>query len=440
MNLNPACVVCTKATSKYKCPRCRIPYCSVACYTSHGKECTEAFYQGHVKDELTLRSGGTSLTGPEIAREKKKMLSILKRTAANEDLEEQRLDADLDRLEILAEKDEVDVQLEDLTPQQRRDFLRAVADGSLGREVIQVWNPWWNACKETEPRRHNHTQRPMVSNSAAAASSGDGFSAKKEVFNVVALSAVQKAPPSLLYNILDVLLSYVAVERLYNGAMTDMAALIIHAKTYLSSTSGNIAMENDVALELLHHSVVLSDDARYDDAQQVVSLFVQKWCSTMSTNPASSSIPVRDLLCVLASKCCVQECLMTVRTSLFTILETDRAVRRHEKERRNASATSTSTNNKAISLSISVNDRRNIKRALKKVDFMSTWCASFLYGDVLQRARRRVQEELTRLEDALKARQKTSHKKTLLSTLTVGQEKEVVPKGILVEEVDVNMA
>ena len=34
MPKNP-CVVCARAASAYKCPTCRAPYCSVACYKSH---------------------------------------------------------------------------------------------------------------------------------------------------------------------------------------------------------------------------------------------------------------------------------------------------------------------------------------------------------------------------------------------------------------------
>ncbi|GMH25857.1 hypothetical protein Nepgr_027700 [Nepenthes gracilis] len=29
------CQVCTEAKSKYKCPSCRIPYCSLACFKKH---------------------------------------------------------------------------------------------------------------------------------------------------------------------------------------------------------------------------------------------------------------------------------------------------------------------------------------------------------------------------------------------------------------------
>ena len=83
-----------------------------------------------------MRSGGTSMTGPEIAREKNKMLDILKRTSENEALDEKHLAHELEQLTLLAEKDEDELSLDDLSPEQRRDFLRAVADGSIMKSNI----------------------------------------------------------------------------------------------------------------------------------------------------------------------------------------------------------------------------------------------------------------------------------------------------------------
>ena len=53
--LNPKrniCHVCTKSTSKYKCPRCNVPYCSLKCYKEHDVDCTEEFYKEWVEEEM----------------------------------------------------------------------------------------------------------------------------------------------------------------------------------------------------------------------------------------------------------------------------------------------------------------------------------------------------------------------------------------------------
>ena len=38
--------------SRYHCPRCRLPYCSLTCYKSHGESCTESFYREQAVTEL----------------------------------------------------------------------------------------------------------------------------------------------------------------------------------------------------------------------------------------------------------------------------------------------------------------------------------------------------------------------------------------------------
>ena len=125
------------------------------------------------------------MEGPATARERGKMLEILRRTAGDANLEgldtlesleglekhegerqlelERELEREMSSLMILAEKKEEDISIEDLTPEQRKRFLRSVADGTLGREAIQIWEPWWSVLRNVERKRHNHTHRPLVS-------------------------------------------------------------------------------------------------------------------------------------------------------------------------------------------------------------------------------------------------------------------------------------
>ncbi|EOD17890.1 hypothetical protein EMIHUDRAFT_209923 [Emiliania huxleyi CCMP1516] len=39
------CGVCTRQYAKYKCPRCAVAYCCLACYRSHSEGCAEGFYE-----------------------------------------------------------------------------------------------------------------------------------------------------------------------------------------------------------------------------------------------------------------------------------------------------------------------------------------------------------------------------------------------------------
>ncbi len=46
------CAICHKRGGRYKCPKCQACYCSVGCYKGHSKECTEAFNEENVIEEL----------------------------------------------------------------------------------------------------------------------------------------------------------------------------------------------------------------------------------------------------------------------------------------------------------------------------------------------------------------------------------------------------
>lgn len=46
------CQVCKNHDFKYICPKCKVLYCSLNCYTSHNNKCTEEFYKSNVIEEL----------------------------------------------------------------------------------------------------------------------------------------------------------------------------------------------------------------------------------------------------------------------------------------------------------------------------------------------------------------------------------------------------
>lgn len=65
-------VSCMEIQSKYICPKCGAPYCSLTCYksTSH-LECTEQFYKQCIEEELNVQDSDDIC--------KKEMIDILKR-------------------------------------------------------------------------------------------------------------------------------------------------------------------------------------------------------------------------------------------------------------------------------------------------------------------------------------------------------------------------
>ncbi|XP_069166019.1 uncharacterized protein [Procambarus clarkii] len=54
------CQVCTEAVSKYKCPKCRVKYCSVVCYKTHRQdECHASSTESDIIFEIDTQ-GSTS--------------------------------------------------------------------------------------------------------------------------------------------------------------------------------------------------------------------------------------------------------------------------------------------------------------------------------------------------------------------------------------------
>lgn len=51
-SIKKQCQVCKNNDFKYICPRCKILYCSLNCYTNHNSKCTEEFYKSNVIEEL----------------------------------------------------------------------------------------------------------------------------------------------------------------------------------------------------------------------------------------------------------------------------------------------------------------------------------------------------------------------------------------------------
>ena len=68
MNSN-ICIVCSKSGSKYKCPKCRDSYCSVACCKVHRDLCKEEEKSAPSKDEDDSKkneNGTKTLSGVDV--------------------------------------------------------------------------------------------------------------------------------------------------------------------------------------------------------------------------------------------------------------------------------------------------------------------------------------------------------------------------------------
>jgi HIT zinc finger len=136
------CNVCRQCESRYKCPRCQIPYCSVACYKQHdtdGASCTELFYQDRVSTVLHY----------EAKEQSKSMQQILNRchqvtSEDDSDQDEEVFEEALFRLAEALQNGTATAEDAErhLTPELRPEFERAVKNGEL-TTMIERWHAWW---------------------------------------------------------------------------------------------------------------------------------------------------------------------------------------------------------------------------------------------------------------------------------------------------------
>jgi zinc finger HIT domain-containing protein 3 len=56
--VSPLCCVCQEAGGRYKCPKCRLPYCSVSCCRTHKEACGQQQLQA--ESDIDIKSSTTS--------------------------------------------------------------------------------------------------------------------------------------------------------------------------------------------------------------------------------------------------------------------------------------------------------------------------------------------------------------------------------------------
>ena len=220
------CKVCARATSKYTCPRCNAPYCSVACYKNHGLTCSESFYREHVEDRLKVEKISE--------KDKAEVLRALKETYEEERfVPSENTWKELEALERLSLKD--DISMEDLSEDQRRRFMNAVRGGHLSSHV-KIWTPWWTRSLEEHRKRYGivDLDDPKVDTTKL-------FCVCLNVSKTTAPKILLKRAPDarLMYHLVDILYAYVHVMRTYNGKhdtdCIDAASTLYDASVVLSN-------------------------------------------------------------------------------------------------------------------------------------------------------------------------------------------------------------
>ncbi|XP_050433857.1 zinc finger HIT domain-containing protein 2 isoform X2 [Adelges cooleyi] len=236
------CKFCTESPSRYVCPKCGAPYCSLSCYKSNSHlECTEQFYKECIGDELSIQD-------PDQVGQKE-MLDILKRVyGENEDSATDSDDEDYTDLNQRLngiDLDDAELVWNHLTDSEKAEFEHLVKSGDITK-VLPQYIPWW--CLPIEKK--------LVSELGE-----DDDSTKFPLLfaNIPSFTSISKKPPSdcVQWNLVNILTSYVFLIRYYNGKH----------KSYLSEFINGIY---NLSLNLLNNQNFES----YDTAVKSVELCI----------------------------------------------------------------------------------------------------------------------------------------------------------------------
>ncbi|XP_011193294.1 uncharacterized protein LOC105219066 [Zeugodacus cucurbitae] len=216
------CQFCQKVAFKYTCPKCNALYCSLSCYkTPEHLKCTEAFYKSCIQDELSSQDHS----------DVKKMYDILKNIRETEagiqnDFDGDKADSELDEDDVFDDlnddydEDEEDVEdiatrmkdvdindadevWEHLSMSERIEFKKLIENNTI-MNLVPEHKPWWSLKKSKIIEinsTNNDTIVPEIEKS------------------ILKFSAIfSKAPSECLhYNLWNILSSYAAMVRYFNG-------------------------------------------------------------------------------------------------------------------------------------------------------------------------------------------------------------------------------
>jgi hypothetical protein len=205
------CKICIKDYSKYTCPKCDIPYCSLVCYKKHGENCIDTFYHENIVDNLkSLKSTN---------EEKAEMLNILRRVKEAEEAQTSN-DSLIEKLEKLDLNDPC--LFDKLTKEEQETFTKMIATNEWA-SIFQLWKPWWLKSSRIIEIDDND-------NEELKDDQDDEFSPLPQIpKDIPPLSTIYKKEPAeeMAYNLIDLLYCYVFCQRLYDGdPFTDIGSFI----------------------------------------------------------------------------------------------------------------------------------------------------------------------------------------------------------------------
>ncbi|GAA5972138.1 hypothetical protein JCM11641_002511 [Rhodosporidiobolus odoratus] len=351
------CGICNERLSRYTCPTCNLPYCSLACFRAEQHAgCSEAFQRQTLKEEVQ------GAPKDESEDEKKRMLRMLRdfeekqreleeldegeeseedesaegqaRRAEREELEKKLAGMDLDTLDP-------DALLSLLTPAQQAAFETTLQDPMQVNKLVDDYfepdEPWWIMAEERKvlkqmteaSKKAAEVQRAEGEQGALDVGEEEEESDREgdEVFRPVMLDekklpSLSKGPDGkavanakLVYNVVAVLFAYAYTLRTF--ALTSFATLpekstervtaitvICQLVPFLVERSTVSFEEMDAAVEYV---VAREEPNSFPPPlvtvllQDLASLLRPTPISAISTGSASSALSSHSLATVLSA-------------------------------------------------------------------------------------------------------------------------------------------
>ena len=196
------CPVCCKETSRYRCPTCRTPYCTVECFRKHNSECAQDFEERKLR-ELFLTE--ETVKGDT----KKEMIGVLER-----EREALRNDADcIDGNVKILENLLSNIEMGDITESDINEMLSGTSSKLLPQDLREQFladleNPTSILLAHSESNNVPWWAPSSSSNRPA-------------VFcDELLLNIINKPDSRLVFHTIEVIASYCVVHRVHNCSQT----------------------------------------------------------------------------------------------------------------------------------------------------------------------------------------------------------------------------
>jgi HIT zinc finger len=260
---DPFCLVCETEPSKYCCPKCSTPYCSLVCYRSHNNSCTESFFQGLVsqelefqrqdKDERSNQGNILSILNRIQTQEIDKDNDVNDENTNNTDFSEQ----DLKRIYSALECNDEELLSKYFSPTIQTAFERDVQAGRLSQKDVGEWIPWWRSVLDSEHQADdqlNNSNMPTFTTTLDERLLAIPSLSKLRITSSSSPSSSSSSPdwpsPNLGYNLISILWSVIETLEWYGGP--EKACCLEGAETF-------------------HYICpVISKDARYETVSHLV--------------------------------------------------------------------------------------------------------------------------------------------------------------------------